>query len=47
MSSTARLRSKIRDRRNLRAFDRAVRNASPAMQQELYAAAARQGTYNR
>ncbi|HEV7193951.1 MAG TPA: hypothetical protein VGN35_12185 [Jatrophihabitantaceae bacterium] len=39
--------SKMRDRRNLRAFDRAVRSASPAMQQELYAAAARQGSYNR
>jgi hypothetical protein len=34
---------KIRQRRNAREFDRAVRTASPAMQQELYAAAARQG----
>jgi len=46
MSNTT-LRGKLRDRRNMRAFERAVRNASPAMQQELYAAAARQGTYNR
>lgn len=32
---------KIRQRRNVREFDRAVRNASPAMQQELLAAASR------
>jgi hypothetical protein len=37
------LARKIRQRRNAREFDRAVRTASPAMQQELYAAAARQG----
>ena len=37
---------KIRQRRNLREFDRAVRNASPAMRQELFAAAARQGFRN-
>jgi hypothetical protein len=34
---------KLRDRRNSREFDRALRNASPSMRQELYAAAARQG----
>jgi hypothetical protein len=39
MSSITR---KIRRRRDSRAFDRALRNASPAMQQELYAAASRQ-----
>jgi hypothetical protein len=37
---------KIRQRRNLREFDRAMRNASPAMRQELFAAAARQGFRN-
>lgn len=46
MSSNT-LRTKLRDRRNIRAFERAVRNASPAMQQELYAAAARQTNFNR
>ena len=35
------LARKIRQRRNTRDFDRALRNASPAMRQELYAAAAR------
>lgn len=34
---------KIRLRRNEREFERALRNASPAMRQELYAAATRQG----
>jgi hypothetical protein len=34
---------KFRERRNLREFERAVRNASPSMRQELYAAATRQG----
>lgn len=34
---------KLRSRRNAREFDRALRNASPTMRQELYAAAARQG----
>jgi hypothetical protein len=34
---------KMRQRRENREFDRALRNASPAMRQELYAAAARQG----
>ncbi|WP_375491469.1 hypothetical protein [uncultured Jatrophihabitans sp.] len=32
---------KIRHRRDLRAFERAMRDASPTMQQELGAAAAR------
>lgn len=40
------LARKIRQRRNLREFDRAVRNASPSMRQELFAAAARQGFRN-
>jgi hypothetical protein len=40
------LARKIRARRNLRDFDRALRNASPAMRQELYAAAARQSFRN-
>jgi hypothetical protein len=40
------LARKIRQRRNLREFDRAVRSASPSMRQELYAAAARQGFRN-
>ena len=39
MSSITR---KIRRRRDARDFSRALRNASPAMQQELYAAATRQ-----
>jgi hypothetical protein len=34
---------KLRQRRNARDFDRALRNASPSMRQELYAVAARQG----
>ena len=34
---------KLRQRRETREFDRALRNASPAMRQELYAAATRQG----
>jgi hypothetical protein len=33
---------KMRVRRENREFDRALRNAGPAMRQELYAAAARQ-----
>jgi hypothetical protein len=32
---------KMRQRRDMRAFERAMRNASPTMQQELGAAAAR------
>jgi hypothetical protein len=38
-----RITRKIRRRRDYRDFDRALRNASPSMRQELYAAAARQG----
>jgi hypothetical protein len=34
---------KMRQRRENRDFERALRSASPAMQQELYAAATRQG----
>ena len=34
--------SKLRQRRNAREFERALRNASPSMRQELHAAAARQ-----
>jgi hypothetical protein len=39
------LSRKLRQRRDVRAFERAVRNASPAMQQELFAAATRQGLH--
>lgn len=35
------LARKLRQRRQMNEFDRALRNASPAMQQELLAAAAR------
>jgi hypothetical protein len=42
--STSKLAAKIRTRRMAREFDRAVRNASPAMRQELIAAAARSHT---
>jgi hypothetical protein len=38
-----RITQKLRQRRNNRDFDRALRTASPSMRQELYAAAARQG----
>jgi hypothetical protein len=38
-----RLSRKKRQRRNSRDFERALRNADPAMRQELYAAATRQG----
>ena len=34
---------KMRQRRDNREFERALRNASPSMRQELYAVAARQG----
>lgn len=34
---------KLRQRRNDREFERALRNASPSMRQELLAAAARSG----
>jgi hypothetical protein len=36
---------KLRQRRQMRDFDRALRTATPTMQQELYAAAARQQTF--
>jgi hypothetical protein len=35
---------RLRQRRDGREFDRALRNASPAMRQELLAAAARQSS---
>jgi hypothetical protein len=38
-----RLARRMRQRRDNREFERALRNASPTMRQELYAAAARQG----
>jgi hypothetical protein len=38
-----RIARKLRQRRDSREFERALRNASPSMQQELYAAASRQG----
>ncbi|MEO6886471.1 MAG: hypothetical protein ABI232_09335 [Jatrophihabitantaceae bacterium] len=41
MSGTSKIVRKIRSRRNMREFNRTLRNASPAMQQELTAAAAR------
>jgi hypothetical protein len=44
MSTTAKLAAKMRARRAAREFDRAVRNASPAMRDELLAAAARSHT---
>ncbi|MCU1659500.1 MAG: hypothetical protein JWO57_4156 [Pseudonocardiales bacterium] len=47
MSRTGTLARKLRQRRDDREFTRALRTASPAMQQELMAAAARQNTYNR
>jgi hypothetical protein len=37
-----RIATKLRQRRNTLAFERALRNASPAMAQELMAAASRQ-----
>jgi hypothetical protein len=40
------LARKIRRRRNARDFERALRNASPTMRQELYAAASRQSFRN-
>ena len=36
---------KLRHLRDAREFERALRNASPSMRQELYAAAARQGVH--
>jgi hypothetical protein len=44
MSSTSNMRRKLRRRREHRQFESALRNASPAMQQELLAAATRQLT---
>jgi len=41
MSTTSTLRRRLRQRREHRQFNDAVRNASPAMQQELLAMAAR------
>jgi hypothetical protein len=46
MMNTGRLTAKLRQRRNSREFERALRTASPAMQQELLAAAARQTMFN-
>jgi hypothetical protein len=34
---------RLRRHRDVRDFERALRNASPSMRQELYAAASRQG----
>jgi hypothetical protein len=42
MSTASTVRSKLRQRRQSRQFENALRSASPAMQQELLAAAARQ-----
>jgi hypothetical protein len=41
-----RLAKKLRQRRDYRDFERALRTASPAMRQELYAAASRQSFKN-
>ncbi|MDP9093793.1 MAG: hypothetical protein M3N95_12890 [Actinomycetota bacterium] len=46
MMNTSKLAAKLRQRRNTREFERALRTASPAMQQELLAAAARQTLFN-
>ena len=40
---STKIASKIRARRNRTEFNRALRTASPSMQQELMAAASRQG----
>ena len=42
MSTTAKIVRRVRARREAREFDSVLRNASPAMQQELMAAAIRQ-----
>ena len=42
MSTASTMRRKLRQRREHRQFQTAVRNASPAMQQELIAMAAHQ-----
>jgi|BarGraIncu00222A_1022003.scaffolds.fasta_scaffold980839_1 hypothetical protein len=47
MKHTRTLTRKLRQLRDVRDFDRALRSASPAMQQELMAAAARQNIYTR
>jgi hypothetical protein len=47
MMNTSKLAAKLRQRRNFREFQRALNTASPAMQQELMAAAARQTMLNR
>ena len=44
MSTTAKIARRMRARRDALAFDRALRNASPSMQQELTAAASRNFT---
>jgi hypothetical protein len=44
MSTKSNMRRKLRPRRESRQFESALRSASPAMQQELLAAAARQLT---
>jgi len=44
MFTTRTMRRQLRQRRENRQFKAAVRNASPAMQQELMAAATRQFT---
>jgi hypothetical protein len=44
---SSRITNKLRQRRDSREFERALRSASPAMQQELLAAAARHQNYNR
>ena len=44
MSTNTKLSRRIRARRDAREFERALRTASPAMRQELLAAASRQFT---
>jgi hypothetical protein len=46
MMNTSKFAAKLRQRRNSREFQRALSTASPAMQQELLAAAARQTMFN-
>ena len=47
MSHYSKFARSLRQRRSAREFERALRSASPAMQQELVAAAARQSMFNR
>ena len=47
MTTRSRFTARLRQRRDLNRFERALRSASPAMQQELVAAATRQATFNR